>query len=246
MKNLILALVALLAFTAVADRPKGVEIVGGTLTRPGALTGRAIVVNAQGVVPSDSLTNSIRTLNKSLNTQITVQDSEPLHIEDMKGKVKELKAEEAVFLVNDSTCQSAIMIAPDDNWAIVNVAVLSADNAKPAFVAARTNKELMRAFLMLCGAFDSSYDDSVMRGIKGVNDLDKIVKVSPPLDVVGRVRKYLFARGVETRPPATYLKACQEGWAPPPTNDIQKAIWNRVHAIPDKPITIEYDPKKDK
>ena len=246
MKHSILALVALLAFTAVADRPKGVEIVGGTLTRPGALTGKAIVVNAQKVVPSDSLTNTIRTLNKSLNTQICVHDSEPLQIKEMRGKVKDLKAQEAVFIINDSDCQSAIMVAPEDNWAMVNVAALSADNAKPAFVAARTNKELMRAFLMLCGAFDSSYDDSVMRGIKGVNDLDKIVKVSPPLDVVGRVRKYLFARGVETRPPATYLKACQEGWAPPPTNDIQKAIWNRVHAIPDKPITIEYDPKKDK
>jgi len=27
---------------------------------------------------------------------------------------------------------------------------------------------------------------------------------------------------------------------PAPTNDVQKAIWEKVHAIPDKPITIEY------
>ena len=40
--------------------------------------------------------------------------------------------------------------------------------------------------------------------------------------------------------------ACREGWASAPTNDVQKAIWDKVRAIPDKPLTIEYDPKKDK
>jgi len=27
-----------------------------------------------------------------------------------------------------------------------------------------------------------------------------------------------------------YLKACQEGWAPVPTNDYQKAVWERVRS----------------
>ena len=44
----------------------------------------------------------------------------------------------------------------------------------------------------------------------------------------------------------TYKSACQEGWAPEPTNDVQRTIWKQVHAVPDKPITIEFDPKKDK
>ena len=26
----------------------------------------------------------------------------------------------------------------------------------------------------------------------------------------------------------TYRKAAEEGWAPPPTNDVQKAIWNEA------------------
>ena len=36
------------------------------------------------------------------------------------------------------------------------------------------------------------------------------------------------------------------GWAPQPTNEVQRAIWDKVHAIPDKPLTIEFNPKKDK
>ena len=38
----------------------------------------------------------------------------------------------------------------------------------------------------------------------------------------------------------------QQGWAPAPTNEVQQAIWDKVHQIPDKPITIEFDPKTDK
>jgi hypothetical protein len=46
---------------------------------------------------------------------------------------------------------------------------------------------------------------------------------------------------------ATDMKACQEGWAPAPTNDVQKAIWEKVKAEksekPSKPIKVNYDPK---
>ena len=42
----------------------------------------------------------------------------------------------------------------------------------------------------------------------------------------------------------TYLQACQEGWAPMPTNAVQKAIWEKVRAIPQSPMKIEFDPKK--
>ena len=41
---------------------------------------------------------------------------------------------------------------------------------------------------------------------------------------------------------ATYLRACHLGWAPPPTNDVQRAIWEKIKAEkergPTKPITI--------
>lgn len=246
MKNSVLTIIALLGITVFANRPKGLDIVGGTLMRPNSLSGKAIVVNAQKVVLSVSLTNAINTLNRALNTTISLHESEPLRVHEIKNKAKLFGAQEAVFIVLDSEWPNAIVVAPEDNWAIVNVAALSGNNVEPSFIVARTNKELLRAFLMLCGAFDSSYDDSIMQGIKDVEDIDKIVRISPPLDVVGRVRKYLFAKGVETRPPVTYLQACRQGWAPVPTNDVQKKIWKQVHAVPNRPITIEFDPKKDK
>ena len=42
----------------------------------------------------------------------------------------------------------------------------------------------------------------------------------------------------------TYRKACEEGWANPPTNDVQKAIWDKVHALPTEPLKIKPEEKK--
>ena len=43
---------------------------------------------------------------------------------------------------------------------------------------------------------------------------------------------------------SVYRKACEEGWAPAPTNDVQKAIWDKVHAMPTEPIKIKPETKK--
>ena len=53
-------------------------------------------------------------------------------------------------------------------------------------------------------------------------------------------------RGIGMISFASYRTACQQGWAPAPTNDAQRTIWQEVHQIPDKPITIKFDPKRDK
>ena len=42
----------------------------------------------------------------------------------------------------------------------------------------------------------------------------------------------------------TYHKAVEEGWAPAPTNEYQKAIWDKVHAMPTAPIKIKPETKK--
>ena len=43
---------------------------------------------------------------------------------------------------------------------------------------------------------------------------------------------------------STYKKACEEGWAPNPTNEFQKAIWDKVHELPTEPIKIKPEEKK--
>ena len=50
--------------------------------------------------------------------------------------------------------------------------------------------------------------------------------------MVGLYAAYLGALGVVPAETATYRQACREGWAPAPTNDVQRAIWDRYRAAP--------------
>lgn len=85
-----------------------------------------------------------------------------------------------------------------------------------------------------------------MDPVLSASELDKIPVDVIGLDVLPAVSRAAEQFGIGRFRRTTYLKACQEGWASAPTNDIQKAIWNKVHEVPDKPIKIEFDPKVDK
>ena len=65
-----------------------------------------------------------------------------------------------------------------------------------------------------------------------------------PVDVIKRFGPYLEGYGVNPEKIVSYRKACEEGWAPQPTNDFQKAVWDDVHAMPSEPIKIKPEEKK--
>jgi hypothetical protein len=60
------------------------------------------------------------------------------------------------------------------------------------------------------------------------------------------INENLQALGMASERKVPYVKACKEGWAPAPTNEFQKAIWDKVHSTPKNPMKIEFDPKKGK
>jgi hypothetical protein len=80
--------------------------------------------------------------------------------------------------------------------------------------------------------------------VASVEELDKFETDNLPIDGPMRCSRYLLSLGVRPFRRVSYRKACEEGWAPSPTNDIQKAIWNAVHSVPKNPMKIEFDPKK--
>ena len=149
-----------------------------------------------------------------------------------------------IFIVWRDDCDVPMLFAPEQHWAIVNAKTLVEDN--PGEVAFRTRliKEATRAFAYVCGSGGSNGGGDLMDA-KDVKALDD-VQAELPFDIQARFETHLRDMGITPWEETTYLRACQEGWAPPPTNDVQRAIWEKVHQIPDKPIKIEFDPKKDK
>ena len=126
-------------------------------------------------------------------------------------------------------------------WSAKTVDNLKTEAAKAKFYEARCRKEIMRGFVCAAGGVGSSFPGNIMNVAK-VEDLD-LCEEFVPFDKVGVVKQHLKDCGVIPRRFATYRTACREGWAPAPTNEVQRAIWDKVRAMPKKPMKIEFDPK---
>ena len=212
--------------------------VGGFLEKPGTARGSIVYVNCQQKAPKSWIDESIAYFSEVTKFKVNYAEG------TFDIKAPKFDGEVVIFIIEDETLPP-ILVAPENKWALVNITPIAKEQ-RPIFFEQRTKKELSRAFAYLCGATGSKYERSLTRGITSQSELDKNYDYELPMDIVQRFWDYMKPLGVLPARRATYLKACEEGWAPAPTNDVQKAIWNQVHAIPDKPITIEFDPKKDK
>ena len=212
---------------------------GGRIAKPGSKRGKIVCINAQSRAKPEWIREQISDINQKLHYDIEFKNGEfALPSPKVEG--------EANLFVIDDPIMPSLLSAPENRWAMVNVAGLVAgDGAKPQFFEARVKKELTRGFCLVAGAQDSGFKMSLMGCMTKPEQLDTHADCRLPIDVIKRFRPYLEGYGIRPEKIVTYRKACEEGWAPQPTNDIQRAVWNDVHAIPDKPITIEFDPKKD-
>lgn len=224
-----------------AERKAAVEYrLGGMCVKPGSQTGRIALVNAQKRVPADVIRETCSYLAEKTNYRIEVTEGEfsfpkPKPVADVN-----------VYVVDDANLPG-LLHAPEERWTTVNVAPLAeGQGAKESFLKARTQKEVTRAFLLACGAQDSNYPNSIMGAKTKPADLDKHVDCRFAVDILRRLGPYLEKFGVRPAIRQPYRVAVQQGWAAAPTNDMQKAIWDKIHAMPTEPIKIKPEAKKVK
>ena len=148
--------------------------------------------------------------------------------------------------VSEGDANVPLVVQPDNALAIVNVKALSADKPSRQILETRVCKEMWRGLIYTIGGGNTYVQQCVMKQVSSLAELDALPSKTACPDAFMRVTESARALGIQPVRRVTYRQACKEGWAPAPTNDVQKAIWEQIHAIPDKPITIEYDPKRDK
>ena len=163
-------------------------------------------------------------------------------VNDVREKIKSAGGTVGVALVESDTLPS-LLAAPETGWAIVNVTVITA-GADDQDAAARLRKEVLRSFAFVAGGCYSPFGDFLMRDIIDPKNLDVVPQEEFSIAALQRFSQSLGKYKITPWYETTYLKACEEGWAPASTNEYQKAIWDKVHAIPKNPMKIEYDPKK--
>ena len=215
---------------------------GGYVTVRGTPSGSIVVVNAQKRVSADNFDFTSYAVGKWLKGLVKVVDGEAATVETASEMRRLQKADFAVFVVDSGTLPPSL-IAVEAKWAIVNVGALAVGGANEEIVRIRAKNEFSRVFTILCGGFCSQYPAPLTNFVVDIPDLDRCL-ADPPGDMTARMRGYLEKCSVKPEQKVFYRKACEEGWAHAPTNEYQKAIWDKVHAMPTEPIKIKPETKK--
>lgn len=219
---------------------------GGYVIKPGSVKGRIVFANCQSLIPAEKLALPAYAIHRYLKVNTSNTNYVPVNCHTASLAVKELNASAVVFVVQ-SDDYPPMLVAPECKWALVNVSALNIDKPSRDILYSRLNKEIMRSVAYLCGGVNSTYKGSIL-SCGNIKQLDSITSESLPPDVYSRMQEYL--PNIEMSPAivSTYLKACEEGWAPTPTNEYQKAIWEQVKADkergPTNPIKIPMPKKK--
>lgn len=252
MKKLIFAVVAVLSaasFAAEVKRPaltpeekaarraegekRMLERTGGFYERKAA--GKVAIVNCQKTFPLSLLEPKIAVFRKIVRLNVETSEDAPITGADLLKRTAKLPAgtAAALFIVDNPEFPMSLQ-SSEAGWAIVNASKLDEK---------RFCKQFARGLIMAFGCGISKFKGSPMQPVSVPEDLDKVMSDGIPFEAVPGIMLNLERRGVRPYKKMTYKKACEDGIAPAPTNVYQKAIWDKVHSLPNKPIEIAPETK---
>ena len=228
---------------------KRIEKEGGLLTI--APTGNVLrIVNAQKSLPSSAFTPLIADMRKiGIDIQVEVSDATPLIGKDPIALARSAMLTPktgAVLAFVEAKDFPTIISAPENSFAVVNLHNLKVDKPSEERLNERLRKEFWRGLGFTLGAANSMMGGCVMQPVTSLSDLDRMKSRRFGSDAAIRVIHSLPAYGIEKFERMSYADACEAGIAPAPTNDLQKAIWEKVHTPPTNPLKIEFDPATQK
>ena len=153
----------------------------------------------------------------------------------------------AVIMIVDIDKKPVLSVYPENAVGIVNVAPFKITDSTQYME--RLTKEVWRCIALSLGGFSMTAPNgkvvnSILSPVYSTKNLDelKISFLTP--HQTAAIYEAMSQIDIQASRPVVYSLACRQGWAPAPTNAIQKAIWDKVHAAPKNPMKIEFDPKK--
>ena len=139
----------------------------------------------------------------------------------------------------------ALSVFPEERIGIVNADKLQG-GADPSVPEMRVSKEIWRAIGFVGGIGFSPAENDIMQPYYTLKELDdNRYPFIQPMNMA-KMQRMHKRFGVKKARRIPYRVAVLEGWAPAPTNDYQKAIWEEVKKAPQNPMKIEFDPKQGK
>lgn len=209
------------------------------------LKGKGIVsiIDCRAKNRADDFITSINKIKDTFGIAVLPQKGNSFTFTNALNQMASLRSNAAVFLIEDDILPMTLC-SSEENWSVVNVQKLKADNPSNHLLKKRINTLIVRQCCRALGSDETKSTNCCFRTIQSISDLDNINSLDVTVNPYLSISEVLSLRGIEPFEYGTYLDACEAGIAPPPTNDIQKAIWDKVHAAPKNPMKIEFDPKK--
>ncbi len=212
---------------------------GGIVEKPGR--GKFAFVSAQKSYDR----TEIETIAKSLGGQIhfamgVTETSDSVSLSNAREILSKYGLTVGVILVDDAKLPLSL-VAMEERWAMINVAKV-AQGAKD--VETKVRRLRREASRVVKAIFLNGCEDKNVTAVRDATDLEMINK--DPIDgqQLFTIVRSLPSYGLVAPRAVPYKIACQQGWAPAPTNDVQKAIWDKVHALPTEPIKIAPETQK--
>ena len=209
---------------------------GGRVRRPNSARGWFVLADATKTVSETTIKSALAIIDKRAKIQTKV-----VQLATYNGNPKETIVKDGgkigIVLVSDETTPS-LLLAPEDGWAVVNIAKLNNGTTDETVIQSRIRKEILRAFAFISGGAYAARGDFLMRDVKRPQDLDSMEPEDYGIELLRRFEEGLPFYGITPWHETTYLKACEEGWAAKPENEYQQAIWNKVHSLPTEPLKI--------
>jgi hypothetical protein len=203
-------------------------------------------MNKQNSIPDSTVQLFADNLSSIFRSRVLVNKDCKFSICGAEDIRRNAKANVAFFLIEDKNMPISL-VSMEGRWTMVNIAPLSEGTTDPEILKKRTLRELQRTTkaLMTSVVVDGDTAQIITKG----SDLDGIKGGIMTPQVIVEMLTGLPAWGITPDRTSTYKRACKQGWAPTPTNEYQKAIWERVKADkergPTNPLKIPM-PKKRK
>ena len=257
MKKLILSLVAVgVALICLADTPARPRRTrpdahsrpsGGMVEKP--YNGNFLrVLNAQDTLPREKVVDMILHMRWATLLPIeTVNGRATGGIKELAETAKALLGEKRVgasVVIIDDAAQPFRIYSEESNWAILNVAFLKEDHPDVDRFEARFQKMVWRVLARSLQVGSVTHMPSVLQPFRTLAELDANTMMRPSPEGFNAFIDNGKPYGITTITISSYRDACHKGWAPAPTNDVQKSIWEQIHALPTEPIKIKPEAKK--
>ena len=134
-----------------------------------------------------------------------------------------------VMVVDGCRELPALSVFPEERIGIVNADRLQGGD-DPSLPELRVAKEVWRAMGFIGGIGFSKAENDMMQPYYTLEELDgNNNPFIQPMNML-KMQKFWTRFGVKRARRLPYRVAVQEGWAQPPTNDYQRAIWEEIHS----------------